>query len=61
MFCGLPTSVATLPVLEAVASASKNGSRGRFQRSDPLDDERREQHAHGVVGDDGGKRARAPH
>lgn len=32
MFCGLPTSVATLPVFAPVASASKNGSRGSFQQ-----------------------------
>ena len=32
MFCGLPTSVATLPMFELVASAIRYGSKGNFPR-----------------------------
>src|SRR4051794_41955411 len=32
MFCGLPVMVATLPMFELVATASKYGSGGRFIR-----------------------------
>ena len=32
MFCGLPTSVATLPMLALVASAIRYGSSGSFPR-----------------------------
>ena len=32
MFCGLPTSVATLPMLALVASASRYGSNGNRPR-----------------------------
>src|SRR5207302_10629947 len=49
MFCGLPTSVATLPMLALVASAMRYGQHRQSPAPDHRDDKRGQHQANGVI------------
>ena len=49
MFCGLPMTVATLPMFDAVASARRYGSGSWRADRGELEDQRREHEADRVV------------